>query len=189
MNIIKKDKKTNLIVIVGLSLIALASTLWLFTIITIRDQETMLSTQDLGVRMSLHEEALQRLRIVYVTTIIPVTGILTVLGVAAVLSPLLREFVHRYALRKSTLTIVEEKAVSRWNNVKEEPIIILQELVSEETNLMKEKKKLESFRKKWEIKVKKDIEIKQKSIRKLRAEINDLKFMQEELSKSSKIRA
>jgi hypothetical protein len=64
----------------------------------------------------------------------------------------------------------------------------LQELISEEAILVEEKKKLESFREKWELKVKKDIETKQKSIRKLRAEIADLKLMRKELSKSSRIR-
>jgi hypothetical protein len=45
--------------------------------------------------------------------------------------------------------------------------VVLQELISEEANLMEEKKKLESFREKWELKAKKDIATKQKSIKKL----------------------
>lgn len=187
MYLIKKDKKTNLIVIVGLSLIALASIFWFITIMTIRNQEIMLATQDLGVRMSLYEEALQRLKNVYVTTIIPATGILTLLGVAAVLSPMLGKLAQHFVI-KSRLNIVEEKAVLMWDNFEEEPAVVLQELIREEANLVEEKKKLESFREKWELKVKKDIETKQKSIRKLRAEIADLKSMRKEPSKSSRIR-
>jgi ribonucleotide reductase alpha subunit len=186
MYLVKKCNKTNLVVIVGLSLIALASTFWFFTIMTIRSQEIMLATQNLGVRMSLYEEALQRLKNVYVTTIIPVTGILTLLGVVAVLSPILRRLAQHF-VTKSGLTIVEEKAVSPWDNFEEEPAVVLQKLISEEANLVEETKKLESFREKWELKVKKDIETRQKSIRKLRAEIADLKLMRKELSKSSRI--
>jgi hypothetical protein len=110
------------------------------------------------------------------------------LGVATMLSPLLRRLAQHF-VTKSGLTIVEEKAVSPWYNVEEEPAVVLQELINEEANLMEEKKKLESFREKWELRVKKDIETKQKSIKKLRAEITDLKLMRKERSKSSRIRA
>lgn len=189
MNLIKKDKKISLIVCVGLSSIALALIFLLLTIMAIRDQEIILATQDLGVQVRPHEEALQRLKNVYVTTIIPVTGILTIFGVAFVLIPQLHGFAQNIALRKLKLTDAEEKTVSRWDNVKEEPVVVLQKLMRQEANLNKEKKNLVSFREKWELKVKKDIENKQNSIRKLRAEINDLKFVHEELLKSSKIRA
>ena len=185
MYLIKNDKKTNLVVIVGLSLIALASTFWFFTIITIRNQEIMLATQDLGVRMSLYEEALHRLKNVYVTTIIPVTGILTLLGVAAVLSPLLRRLAQHF-VTKSGLTIVEEKAVSPWYNVEEEPAVVLQELINEEANLMEEKKSLISLREKLLSKIQEEIDNKKNNIQTLTAEIKDLKFSCEELSKTFK---
>lgn len=184
MRWITKDKKINLIVMVGISLIALALTFWLFTIMTIRDQEIMLASQNLGVSTSLHEEALQRLKNAYVTTIIPASGILTMSGILIMLSPKIIGFVQSVSLRTHSLAIVEDKAVSFNDNVKKEPRLVLQNLVSEEANLNEEKKKLESLREKWQLKVEKDIESKKKSIKKLRAQINDLKFICEELSKS-----
>jgi hypothetical protein len=187
-DLIRKGKKTNFIIIIGLSLIAFASIFWLFTINAIRSQEIMLATQDLGMRMSFHEEALQWLKNVYATTVIPVTGILTLLGLAAVIGPLLHGLTQHFVLRKSALTVIEEKAVPIWDDTEGEPVVVMRELISEEANLMEEMKKLESFREKWELKVKKDIETKRKSIKKLRSEIANLKFMREELLKSSKMR-
>ena len=87
-----------------------------------------------------------------------------------------------------TCTIVEETAVSVQDTVQEEPHIILQKLMSEEANLMDEKKVLHSqladLRKKRQLKLQRKIRRKKRSITKLRAEIKDLKFSCQELSKA-----
>ena len=85
-------------------------------------------------------------------------------------------------------TIVEQTAVSIQDTVQEEPHIILQKLMSEEANLMDEKKTLHSqladLRKKRQLKLQRKIRRKKRSIKKLRTEIKDLKFSCQELSKS-----
>lgn len=84
--------------------------------------------------------------------------------------------------------LVEEEAVSIQDNVQEEPFVVLQKLMSEEANLMEEKEKLHahlaSLREKRRLKIQRKIRRKKNSIQKLRAEIKDLKFSCEELSKS-----
>lgn len=82
--------------------------------------------------------------------------------------------------------VVEEEAVSKNNQVQGEPMEILQKLVSEEANLLEEKKNLASLRKKLLSKIQEEIDTKKINIHKLRAEIKDLKFSCEELSKSFK---
>ena len=85
-------------------------------------------------------------------------------------------------------TVVEEKVVSIQDNVEEEPFAVLQRLMSEEAKLTEEKEKLHaqlaSLREKRRLKLQRKIRRKKNSIQKLRAEIKDLKFSCEELSKS-----
>jgi hypothetical protein len=185
MDWIRKDDRINLATLVGLILVIAALTIWFCTIMEIQSLETSLATQDLGVKVQLFEEALQRLKNAYVTTIIPASGILTISGVAVILGPKLIGSAQNVSLRTRWFTLVEDEAVSRKNDEMKEPRVVLQNLVSEEANLKEEMKKLEYLREKWQLKVEKEIESKRSSIRKLRAEINDLKFLCEELSKSS----
>jgi hypothetical protein len=83
---------------------------------------------------------------------------------------------------------VEEEAVSIQDNVQEEPFVVLQKLMSEEAELMEEKKNLHAqlatLREKRRLKLQRKIRRKKNSIQKLRVEIKDLKFSCEELSKS-----
>ena len=149
MNWMKKPKKINLTVWIGVLLITVAFSIWLYSIIEIQSNEIMLATQDLGVEeVWLYEGALQWWKNAYWTAILPTWGILTISGIATILSPQLRGFAQKVTLKKPELTLVEEKAVSRNDNVKEEPILVLQNLISEEANLKEEKKKLASFREK-----------------------------------------
>jgi predicted RNase H-like nuclease (RuvC/YqgF family) len=84
--------------------------------------------------------------------------------------------------------VVEEESVSTQDNFQEQPFVVLQKLMSEEANLMEEKEKLHahlaSLREKRRLKVERKIRRKKNSIQKLTAEIKDLKFSCEELSKS-----
>lgn len=184
MHWIKKDDRINLTTLIGLALITAAFTLWLSTIIEIQNLETSIATQDADVKIRLFEEALQRLKNAYETTIIPATGILTISGIAIILGPKLIGSAQNVSLKTHWLTLTEDKAVLSTDNAKKEPKVVLQNLVNEETNLKKEKKKLEFLREKWKLKVEKEIKSKRNNIRKLRAEINDLEFICEELSKS-----
>lgn len=82
--------------------------------------------------------------------------------------------------------VVEEEAMSKQDNVQEESMEILQKLMSEEANLMQEKKNLASLREKLLSKIQEEIDNKKNNIQKLRAQIKDLKFSCEELSKTFK---
>jgi hypothetical protein len=83
---------------------------------------------------------------------------------------------------------VDEETISIQDNIEEKPILILKKLMNEEYNLIEEKEKLHtnlaSLRKKRRLKIQRKIRRKKKSIHRLRAEIKDLKFSCEELSKS-----
>lgn len=81
-------------------------------------------------------------------------------------------------------TVVEEEAVSKQDNVQEEPALALQRLMSEEANLMAEKQNFESLKEKLQLKAKEEIENKKNNIQKLKSEITDLKVACEELTKS-----
>jgi len=81
--------------------------------------------------------------------------------------------------------VAAEKSVAlKQDAVEEEPTIVLQNLIRAEGTLMEEKKKLVTLRDKLNLKVKKEIKSKKSNIQKLRAEISDLKFDCDKLSKS-----
>lgn len=81
-------------------------------------------------------------------------------------------------------TVVEDEAVSKQDNVQEEPALALQRLMSEEANLMAEKQNFESLKEKLQLKAKEEIENKKNNIQKLKSEITNLKVACEELTKS-----
>ena len=81
---------------------------------------------------------------------------------------------------------VIKETSSKPDTVDEEPSVILHKLTSEEANLLEEKNNLVSLREKLRVKTQEEIEIKEERVRKLRAEIIDLKVSCEELTKSLK---
>jgi chromosome segregation ATPase len=88
--------------------------------------------------------------------------------------------------REKTAAVAEEEAVSKQDNVEEEPFVVLQKLASEESKLMEEKKNLDSLREKLLTKIQDEIGNKKNNIQKLKSEIKDLKFSCEELTKTFK---
>lgn len=88
--------------------------------------------------------------------------------------------------REKAVAVIEEEAVSKQDNVQEEPMAVLRKLMNEEANLMEEKKNLASLREKLLSKIQEEIDNKKNNIQKLKSEINDLKFSCEELTKSFK---
>ena len=82
------------------------------------------------------------------------------------------------------MVVVEEKAVLRQESIEEEPFLVLENLTRVEVTLIEEKKKLVTTKEKLKLEVQKEIEGKKSNIQKLRAEIADLKFDCDELSKS-----
>ena len=88
--------------------------------------------------------------------------------------------------RGKAAAILEKETVSKQDNVEEKQTVVLQKLMGEEANLIEEKKNLASLREKLRLKVQEEIESKKNSIKKLKAEITDLKFSCEEFTKSLK---
>jgi chromosome segregation ATPase len=88
--------------------------------------------------------------------------------------------------RGKAAAVAEEEAISRQDNVEEEPFAVLQKLASEEARLMEEKKNLDSLREKLMSKIQEEIDNKKNNIQKLKSEIKDLKFSCEELTKTFK---
>lgn len=80
-------------------------------------------------------------------------------------------------------TFVEKETVSTHNFV-EQPFLVLQKLRNEEANLMEEKENLNSLRQRLQLKLQNKIRRKERNIQKLRAEIKDMKFSCEQLSKT-----
>ena len=101
MNWIKNHKKLNLTVWVGLLLIIAALSIWLYSIIELKGNEIMLTTQNLSIEeVWRYEGALQWWKNAYTTAIIPATAILTISGIATILSQQLRGFSQKDALSK-----------------------------------------------------------------------------------------
>ena len=82
------------------------------------------------------------------------------------------------------MVATEKSVVLKQDAVEEEPTIVLQNLIRAEVTLMEEKKKLVALREKLNSKVQKEIKSKTSNIQRLRAEISDLKFDCDKLSKS-----
>lgn len=102
MNWIRNHKKLNLSVWIGLLLIIAALSIWFYSIIELKSNEIMLTTQNLSIeKVWLYEGALQWWKNVYVTAIIPGTAVLTLSGIASILSQqLFSRFAQKDALNK-----------------------------------------------------------------------------------------
>ena len=96
----------------------------------------------------------------------------------------IKKILQKVQLKKPILSLVETNPNALKNLANKKSITVLQNLVIEEATLKEEKKKLESFNKTLEIKVKEEIETKKNHIQQLKSEINDLKFFRQELAKS-----
>ena len=102
MNWMKKHKQLNLSIRIGLLLIIAALSIWLFSIITLRGNEVMLTTQNLSAEeVWRYEGAVQWWKNVYMTAIIPATAVLTLSGIASILSQqLFSHFAPKNTLNK-----------------------------------------------------------------------------------------
>jgi len=184
MNRTEKSEKIKLTLWIGILLIIAAFTIWLYSIIEIKSNEITLSTQKLSVEeFWRYDGALQWWKNAYWTVIFPMWGILTLSGITIMISPQFPRFAQNFVARTHGLNVFGKEVVSMRDNIKEEPTAVLQNLLREEVTLKKVEKKFVDLREKLQIKVEEDIENKEKNIEKLKVEINDLKFICEELSK------
>jgi uncharacterized membrane protein (DUF373 family) len=100
MNRLINPKKMNFTVLLGLALIILGLSIWIFSVIEIKSNELILTTQNVRIEEIWQAEgALQWWNNFYATTIIPATAILALAGIATILSPkLFNSPKQKYAL-------------------------------------------------------------------------------------------
>ena len=110
MNLITNHKKHNLTILIGLILTISALSIWICSIIELKSNEIMLATQNIPLEeVWRYEGALQWWKNFYTTTIIPATTILSLAGIATILSPqLLSHFRQTTALNQFENKIKEE---------------------------------------------------------------------------------
>ena len=105
MNWTKNHKQLNLSVWIGLLLIIAALSILLYSIIALKGNEIMLTTQNLSIEeVWRYEGAIQWWKNVYMTLIIPGTAVLTLSGIASILS---QQLFSHFA-QKNTLNKFEE---------------------------------------------------------------------------------
>lgn len=96
-----KNHKNDLPKWIGITLIIVALSIWIYSITELKSNEIMLATQNLGVEeVWQYEGALQWWKNTYTTTIIPITAILVTLGVATLLRKKLNTFAKKDILNK-----------------------------------------------------------------------------------------
>jgi hypothetical protein len=88
-----------------------------------------------------------------------------------------------------SVEVSDKKDITKKDDIQEEPMQVLQKLMTEEATLIEEKKNLASLREKLLSKIQEEIDYKKNNIQKLKSEIKDLKFSCEELTKSFKTNA
>ena len=101
MNWINYHKRVNLRSAIGLFLIIVAMSIWLYSLIELKTNEIMLTTQLTIEEVWRYEGALQWWKNVYSTAIIPATVILISSGIAVLLSQQIpNQFSHKDALSR-----------------------------------------------------------------------------------------
>jgi hypothetical protein len=143
----EKHKK-NYAVWFGLLLIAAALIIWLCSIIEIKSDEIMLTTQNLSMEeVWRYEGALQWWENAYFTAVLPAAGILTISGLGLMSSPHIRGFIQKGSLKKQIPASVKSEAFSskeRFGKNQERVQLILRRNI--EVNLMIQKNMIEMQR-------------------------------------------
>ncbi len=143
-----KHKKNNFIMWVGLLLIVAALIIWFCSIIELKSNEIMLTTQNLSMQeVWRYEGALQWWENAYFTVVLPVAGILTISGLGFISSPHILGFLQKCSLRKQRPTSVKDEASAskeRLSKNQERAQLILRRNI--EMNLMIQKNMIEMQR-------------------------------------------
>jgi hypothetical protein len=192
MNLKQKFSHYRLICGFGLFLVILAEIIWFVSLIEIFGNEIMLSRADsLGLGLEeiwAYEGALKWWNFIYGSLVVPLSIILVISGFAIMFHRRLISFTKNVISNyfrtnfKSKTTRVDQKKL-----LINEAQVILKTLATKEYLIEEEKERLFNIRKKWEEKIQQDINLREDSIQKLRIEINDLKYIHEELNRQSRL--
>jgi hypothetical protein len=187
----EKQRNFKLFNYFGLLLIVLAIIIWSFSLIEIFGTETMiLNAETLGLsteKISRYEGALQWWNTTYGSIILPATIILLISGVTVIFFPKLTFSVQPVIKHNFPINTSEERIIEKDNVLLNEANLIMKTLTIKETSIKENEIKLALLREKWQERIEEDIQKKEKNIQKLRIEINELKYIHEELNKQQQL--
>ena len=119
MSRVKKRKKNHLTAWVGVLLIIAALAIWLYSIIELKSNEIMLTTQLSIEEVWRYEGAIKWWKNAYVIVVLPIIGILTISGIGLMLSARIVDFIQKGALRKLGPIYVAGEVISREDKIKD----------------------------------------------------------------------
>ena len=170
----------------GIILIAISITIWTLTIIELKGLEIMLSNSQ-NYELTIeeiwsYEGALNWWKETYNSIIYPSSLILTITGIIAIFSPKIYS-ITQDILPKTNFPNIQNNRYSTKNSLMREVKKIKGEPIKKPRKRGTKKKNFALIREKWQNKIEKDIQNKENNIQKLRIEINDLKYIRDELDK------
>jgi hypothetical protein len=167
-------------------LIAVSITIWTLSIIELKGLEIMLSNSQ-NYELTIeeiwsYEGALIWWKETYTSIIYPSSLILTITGIIAIFSPKIYSIIQDI-LPKNNFSNFQNNRYSTKNNLMKKANKIKSEKMKKTRKKWVKKKNFALIREKWQNKIEKDIQSKENNIQKLRIEINDLKYIRDELDK------
>lgn len=170
----------------GLGLIIISIIIWTLSIIEMQGIEIMLSnsqTYELTIEeVWSYEGAKLWWKEAYTSAILPTILIFSISGLSVILSPEIFSITQKILLKNNFFNNIENNDFSTKNNLINE-VNEIKNLKIENTGNKNNNKKIVVLKEKWQYKIEKDIENKENNIQKLRIEINDLKYIRDELDK------
>ena len=170
----------------GIILIAISITIWTLTIIELKGLEIMLSNSQ-NYELTIeeiwsYEGALNWWKETYNSIIYPSSLILTITGIIVIFSPKIYS-ITQDVLPKTNFPNIQNNRYSTENSLMREVKKIKGAPIKKPRKRGAKKKNFALIREKWQNKIEKDIQNKENNIQKLRIEINDLKYIRDELDK------
>lgn len=99
MKWVEKEGKNNFPLWIGLSLLVIAFSIWLYSILEIQSNEIMLDQYLSVEEVWMYEGALSWWRNFYGAVILPIIGILSITGAVMISGPRLWHFIHKLILK------------------------------------------------------------------------------------------
>ena len=186
MNVNKEFFTYKVLRYFGIILIAISITIWTLTIIELKGLEIMLSNSQ-NYELTIeeiwsYEGALNWWKETYNSIIYPSSLILTITGIIAIFSPKIYS-ITQDVLPKTNFPNIQNNRYSTENSLMREVKKIKGAPIKKPRKRGAKKKNFALIREKWQNKIEKDIQNKENNIQKLRIEINDLKYIRDELDK------
>jgi hypothetical protein len=168
--------------------------IFLFSLIEIVGNKVMLSNaESLGLSIEevwAYEGALKWWNNFFASLVVTVSTVLMLSGVAFIFRLRLVSFGQNLISNKFHFNLnkpTQRIEVKHSSFVRDEANEILKNLAIKESLLKKQEERLMALREKWEDEIEQNIRVKEQKIQQLRIEINDLKYIEEELNNQSRL--